>query len=98
MRCLGTPITGVPRQRSRSGLWSVIPAGSIRSRTGGLLVSMNQPFLAAVPTPRAAPEQEVRLSEQLLSRLLATTTAVHAAGLKSFGLLLADPRDRGFPY
>jgi hypothetical protein len=59
---------------------------------------MSQPFLAAVPTPRAAPEQEVRLSEPLLGRLLATTTAVHAAGLKSFGLLLADPGDRGFPY
>jgi proteasome lid subunit RPN8/RPN11 len=38
------------------------------------------------------------VSEQLLGRLLATTTAVHAAGLKSFGLLLADPRDQGFPY
>ena len=59
---------------------------------------MNQPLITAIPTPRAAPEQEVRLSEQLLSRLLATTTAVHAAGLKSFGLLLADPRDRGYPY
>jgi len=34
----------------------------------------------------------------LLARLLDTTTAVHAAGLKSFGLLLADPRAPGFPY
>jgi hypothetical protein len=59
---------------------------------------MSQPFVAAVPTPRAAPEQTVRFSGQLFSRLLATTTAVHAAGMKSFGLLLADPRDRGFPY
>ena len=59
---------------------------------------MSQPFVAAVPTPRAAPEQTVRFSGQLFNRLLATTTAVHAAGMKSFGLLLADPRDRGFPY
>ena len=59
---------------------------------------MSQPFVAAVPTPRAAPEQTVRFSGQLFSRLLATTTAVHAAGLKSLGLLLADPRDRGYPY
>ena len=59
---------------------------------------MSQPFVAAVPTPRAAPEQTVRFSGQLFNRLLATTTAVHAAGMKSFRLLLADPRDRGFPY
>lgn len=70
----------------------------IRSTPGGLLITMNQSLLTAVPTPCAAPEQEVRLSDQVLRRLLATTTAIHAAGLKSFGLLLADPRDRGFPY
>lgn len=51
-----------------------------------------------VPPPRQAPEQVVRVSETLLDRLLGTTTAVHAEGLKSFGLLLADPADRHFPY
>jgi hypothetical protein len=51
-----------------------------------------------VPTPRTAPDAEVRLSEGLYDRLLGTTTAVHAAGLKSFGLLLADPASPGFPY
>ena len=59
---------------------------------------MNRSSLSPVPTPRAAPEQDVRLSDQLLRRLLATTTAVHAAGLKSFGLLLSDPREPGFPH
>jgi hypothetical protein len=59
---------------------------------------MTQPLLAAVPTPRVAPEQTVRVAETVLDRLLSTTTAVHAAGLKSFGLLLADPDSRGFPY
>jgi hypothetical protein len=34
----------------------------------------------------------------LLARLLDTTTAAHAAGLKSFGLLLADPHDPDFPF
>jgi hypothetical protein len=53
---------------------------------------------APIPAPRTSPEQEVRLSEDLLDRLLGTTTAVHAAGLKSFGLLLADPEAPGFPY
>jgi proteasome lid subunit RPN8/RPN11 len=59
---------------------------------------MDAPLTALVPAPRTAPEQEVRLSEDLMDRLLGTTTAVHAAGLKSFGLLLADPRAPGFPY
>jgi hypothetical protein len=34
----------------------------------------------------------------VFTRLLGTTTAVHAAGLKSFGLLLADPADPRFPF
>jgi proteasome lid subunit RPN8/RPN11 len=59
---------------------------------------MDAPFTALVPTPRVAPRQEVHLSEQLLARILATTTAAHSAGLKSFGLLLADPLDPDFPY
>jgi hypothetical protein len=57
---------------------------------------MDVPF---VPTPRAAARrQEVHLTEDLLTRLLGTTTATHAAGLKSFGLLLADPLDPRFPF
>jgi hypothetical protein len=40
----------------------------------------------------------VHFSAPLLDRLIGTTTAVHAAGLKSFGLLLADPADPRFPY
>src|SRR3954465_3878840 len=50
------------------------------------------------PAERAAPRQNVRLSRTLLARLLDTTAAVHAAGLKSFGLLLADPLDPDFPF
>lgn len=59
---------------------------------------MDAPHTALVPAPRTAPEREVRLSEDLLIRLLGTTTAAHASGLKSFGLLLAEPRAAGFPY
>jgi proteasome lid subunit RPN8/RPN11 len=59
---------------------------------------MDAPFAALIPAPRTAPEQEVRLSEDLFDRFLRTTTAVHADGLKSFGLLLADPQDHGFPF
>jgi hypothetical protein len=59
---------------------------------------MDIPLAALIPTPRAALRQDVRLPEHLLARLLATTTAVHAAGLKSFGLLLADPLDPDFPF
>ncbi len=53
---------------------------------------------AAIPTQRSAPCQEVRLPRTVFARLLDTTTAVHAAGLKSFGLLLADPSDPRFPF
>jgi proteasome lid subunit RPN8/RPN11 len=53
---------------------------------------------ALIPTPRAAPEDEVRFAPALVSRLIETTTAVHAAGLKSFGLLVADPTAPGFPF
>ncbi len=55
-------------------------------------------FTGLVPVPRTAPGREVQLTRRLFSRLLGTTTAVHAAGLKSFGLLLADPRDPDFPF
>ena len=53
---------------------------------------------AVIPAPRSAPCPEVRLPEPVVDRLLGTTTAVHAAGLKSFGLLLADPADPRFPF
>src|SRR3954462_7911115 len=42
--------------------------------------------------------QEVRLPARLLDRIVGTTTAVHAAGLKSFGLLVADSSAPGFPF
>jgi proteasome lid subunit RPN8/RPN11 len=71
--------------------------GHVSGARPAALISMSTPF-AAVPMPRPSPEQEVRLSHELHTRLLDTTTAVHAAGLKSFGLLLASPTDRGFPY
>src|SRR3954469_2328982 len=48
------------------------------------------------PTPVRA--QEVRLPARLLDRIVSTTTAVHAAGLKAFGLLVADPCAPGFPF
>ena len=53
---------------------------------------------APVLDPPAPARQEVRLPRRLFDRILRTTTTVHAAGLKSFGLLLADPRHRGFPF
>src|SRR3954463_7643779 len=59
---------------------------------------MNAPSAVTVPPPRPALRPEVHLSRALITRLLDTTLAVHAAGLKSFGLLLARPADRGFPY
>jgi proteasome lid subunit RPN8/RPN11 len=45
--------------------------------------------------PRAG---EVHLPAPLLDRIVGTTTAVHAAGLKSFGLLVADSSAPGFPF
>jgi hypothetical protein len=51
-----------------------------------------------IPAPRSAFRQDVRVSRALLARLVDTTTAAHAAGLKSFGLLLADPHDPDFPF
>ena len=53
---------------------------------------------ASIPTQRSAPCPEVRLPEPVFARLLGTTAAVHAAGLKSFGLLLADPADPRYPF
>lgn len=59
---------------------------------------MDASLAALIPTQRSAACPEVRIAEPVLTRLLGTTTAVHAAGLKSFGLLLADPADPGFPF
>ena len=53
---------------------------------------------AAIPTPRTPAPAKVHLPATLLDRIIGTTSAVHAAGLKSFGLLLADPADPRFPY
>ena len=50
---------------------------------------MDAMFRARIPTQRSALRPEVRLPRTVFARLLDTTTAVHAAGLKSFGLLLA---------
>ncbi len=59
---------------------------------------MDASSTAPVPAPPTAPRQDVHLSQALLARILDTTAAVHAAGLKSFGLLLADPLDPDFPF
>jgi hypothetical protein len=52
---------------------------------------------ATAPAPPAV-RQQVHLSQRLFARIVDTTTAVHAAGMKSFGLLVADPMDPGFPF
>ncbi|HLM05808.1 MAG TPA: hypothetical protein VK402_11545 [Blastococcus sp.] len=54
--------------------------------------------LPSIPLPRAAEGAAVHLSRPLLDRIVGTTSAVHAAGLKSFGLLIADPRHPHFPF
>ena len=43
-------------------------------------------------------DRHVLLSSDLLDRFLEQVTTVHAAGLKSFGLLVADPAAPRFPY
>jgi hypothetical protein len=40
----------------------------------------------------------VLMSSQLFDRVIREVTTVHAAGLKSFGLLVADPAAPQFPY
>lgn len=50
------------------------------------------------PSPRCAgTRHEDHLSTALLARILKTTAPVHAAGQRSFGLLLAHPLDPDFP-
>jgi proteasome lid subunit RPN8/RPN11 len=41
---------------------------------------------------------EVMLPDRLMSRFLRRISTVHDAGLKSFGLFVADPGDQSFPY
>jgi hypothetical protein len=55
---------------------------------------------AAAVLPLCPPlvQRRVTLPGPLLDRIVATTTAVHAAGRKSFGLLIADPLAPGFPF
>jgi hypothetical protein len=52
---------------------------------------------ATAPAPPTAREH-VRLPERLFDRIVDTTMAVHAAGMKSFGLLVANPLDPDFPF
>jgi hypothetical protein len=59
---------------------------------------MQAPSTVLAPAPGAATGHEVRLSRGLVDRIVDTTTAVHAAGMKSFGLLVADPLAPGFPF
>jgi len=53
-------------------------------------------LLPALPTSTAA--DVVRLPDPVRRRLVATACAVHAAGLKAFGLLLASPDHPDFPF
>lgn len=45
-----------------------------------------------------ASDRQVLLSHELLDRFLARVATIHAAGLKSFGLFVADHDAPGFPY
>ena len=54
--------------------------------------------LPFIPHPRTPAPSTVHMPRSLHERIVDTTSAVHAAGLKSFGLLLADPRDPRYPY
>ena len=53
--------------------------------------------LTAAPTTSAA-VQVIRLPAPVRHRLVSTASAVHAAGLKSFGLLVAAPEHPDFPF
>jgi proteasome lid subunit RPN8/RPN11 len=52
--------------------------------------------ISATTAPAAA--EVVRLPDPVRHRLVSTATAVHAAGLKSFGLLAAAPEHPDFPF
>ncbi len=59
---------------------------------------MDASLSSLVPRPRTPSDPEVRLDQDLLDRLLDTATAAHVGGLKSFGLLVADPSAPGYPF
>jgi proteasome lid subunit RPN8/RPN11 len=50
------------------------------------------------PARRLPSAANVLLPSQLLDRFMRQVATVHAAGLKSFGLLVADPAAAHFPY
>jgi proteasome lid subunit RPN8/RPN11 len=55
--------------------------------------------MTRIPTTTAPTATDVvRLPDPVRRRLLSTATAVHAAGLKSFGLLAAAPEHPDFPF
>jgi proteasome lid subunit RPN8/RPN11 len=54
--------------------------------------------LTVPATATSAAVEVVRLPDPVRHRLLSTASAVHAAGLKSFGLLMAAPEHRDFPF
>jgi proteasome lid subunit RPN8/RPN11 len=43
-------------------------------------------------------ETTVHIDERLLAEIITAATSVHRAGLKSYGLLLADPQDGRYPF
>jgi proteasome lid subunit RPN8/RPN11 len=49
-------------------------------------------------TITSATAEVVRLPDQVRRRLVSTASAVHAEGLKSFGLLVASPEHPDFPF
>src|SRR5215218_2928066 len=48
-----------------------------------------------VPDP---PQTDLILPKDVLDRFLARAQAIHASGLKSYGLLVADPHAPGYPF
>src|SRR3954447_17947723 len=56
------------------------------------------PTASATAAPHPLLTREVRLPGSLHDRIVNAASAAHAAGLKSFGLLVADPAAPGFPY
>jgi proteasome lid subunit RPN8/RPN11 len=59
-------------------------------------MSSSSALSAPVQSRRSA--QHVLISSQVLDRLMRRVANVHAAGLKSFGLLVADPAAPEFPH
>jgi proteasome lid subunit RPN8/RPN11 len=80
--------------------WAQRPASSVMAgRPGGPgLASLPQERPAMTLAPVAVATDVVRLPAPVHRRLVSTATAVHHAGLKSFGLLVASPEHPDFPY